>query len=287
MAYWGRDGKEPTASLRHFVLFMFLTGLRLFLSPLRDLAHAREEVSNRGGNLSETTRSDRDTVRARVLAKGHDRVFTGAFDERARQFTKFETGAEFTVAHDIAEALAERGFVTILDAAPEIPAAAIPDDPVQRETWSCLAREFLAARASRSPDTGCLVWQGSKNPDGYGTTKFLRRTHSAHRLAWIAHRGPIAPGLHVCHRCDNRLCLEPDHLFLGTPQQNTQDMIAKGRSSGFGSKRLAVADVATIKRRLLNGERVRDLAAEANVSPSTISDIKRGLTWAFVEPAPA
>lgn len=235
--------------------------------------------------MSETTTPNRDTVHVRVLAKGHDRVSTGDYDERTRTFTKYETGMEFAVARDIAEALAERGFVTILGMAPDIPV--VPDDPVQRETWSCLAREFLAARAARSSETGCLVWQGSKNPDGYGTTKFLRRTHSVHRLAWIAHKGPIAPGFHVCHRCDNRLCLEPEHLFLGTPQQNTQDMIAKGRSAGFGGKRLALDSVATIKRRLLNGERVRDLAAEANVSPSTISDIKRGLTWTFVEPASA
>jgi hypothetical protein len=226
--------------------------------------------------LPENLKPKSDIVRIRVLEKGHDRVFTGDFDERTRRFTKFSIGEEFEIARDIAEQLVGRGYGEIL--------GPVTESPEQGEDWSRLAREYLAIRSSRSPETGCLLWQGSANPDGYGTAKFLRKTYSTHRLAWLAHRGEISPGLHVCHRCDNRLCLEPDHLFLGTPQQNTIDMIRKGRAAGFGGKQLAVNDVARIKRRLLNGARVRDLAAEANVSPSTISDIKRGLTWRFVEP---
>ncbi len=224
--------------------------------------------------MSENPRAKSETVRARVLPKGHERVFTGDYDETARSFTKYAKGEEFAIARDIAEGLVERGFVEILGTV---------EDPEQREKWSRSAREHLASRADRVAETGCLVWQASKNPDGYGTTKFLRKTYSVHRLSWLAHKGAISPGLHVCHRCDNRLCLEPAHLFLGTPQQNTIDMLHKGRAGGFGRKRLALADVASIKRRLLNGERIGDLAAEANVSRSTISDIKRGVTWSFVE----
>jgi hypothetical protein len=244
--------------------------------------------------LPETLKSNPESVRVRVLERGHDRVFTGRYDEAARAFTKFASGEEFPIARDIADALVARGFVTIVcetSLAPVQYAASaksfvpMPDDSVQRANWSLSARERLARHAEREADTGCLNWRGARTSNGYGGITFLGKTYTVHRLAWLAHRGPIPSELRICHSCDNRLCLEPSHLFLGTPQQNTIDMIQKGRGRVFGGReRLDKGRVASIKRRLLAGESVSALAAEMSVSINTIGDIKRGRTWTFVEP---
>jgi excisionase family DNA binding protein len=78
---------------------------------------------------------------------------------------------------------------------------------------------------------GCWQWTGAANPKGYGNIgrgKGLG-TAKAHRVSWELHFGPIPPGLYVCHACDNPPCVRPDHLFLGTAQDNNNDKIAKGR----------------------------------------------------------
>ena len=85
---------------------------------------------------------------------------------------------------------------------------------------------------------GCWVWGGYRNRGGYGFTRVGGRGAPgklAHRLSWELHRGPIPNGLHVLHRCDNPSCVRPDHLFLGTNQENIADRIAKGRPGGMNS----------------------------------------------------
>ena len=80
------------------------------------------------------------------------------------------------------------------------------------------------------PQTGCHVWTGSIDPHGYGRIMINRKLRLAHRLGWELANGPIPSGLNILHRCDNRPCVNPEHLFLGTHQDNTADMVAKGRS---------------------------------------------------------
>lgn len=83
---------------------------------------------------------------------------------------------------------------------------------------------------SRSVQVGdCLEWSGSLCGKGYGATSFRSKQVTTHRLAYLLFVGAIPPGMFVCHTCDNMKCIRPDHLWLGTHQDNMTDMALKGR----------------------------------------------------------
>lgn len=84
-------------------------------------------------------------------------------------------------------------------------------------------------------DVPCKLWTGKPGADGYGrTTRTVNGIKTAwlvHRLVWVEANGPIPEGVFVCHHCDNRACYEVTHLFLGTHQDNMDDMWVKGRGA--------------------------------------------------------
>lgn len=142
----------------------------------------------------------------------------------------------------------------------------------------------LMYRVSPEPNTGCWLWMGGgTNIWGYGLVSRGRKsdgTMSAHRAMYGEMVGD--PGdLHVLHRCDNRLCVNPDHLFLGTAKDNCQDKVAKGRhqdqvgENGPGAK-LTWEMVDDIRSLRMGGS---DFARLYGVSPQTVCDIQKGRTW--------
>lgn len=79
------------------------------------------------------------------------------------------------------------------------------------------------------PNSGCLLWIAGCNHKGYAVLNYRGKALKAHRVAWTHKHGPIPAGLQACHKCDVRSCVNVDHLFLGTNQDNVRDMVAKGR----------------------------------------------------------
>lgn len=136
----------------------------------------------------------------------------------------------------------------------------------------------------------CWEWAGSLNDGGYGFVISKGRYVMAHRVSWELANGPIPTGMKICHRCDNRRCINPHHLFLGTDADNVADMDAKGRRTVLrgeknGFAKLTDADAAKIKADLNAGRSLSDISQIFNVSKSTVSLIRRGRTWKHVSAA--
>ena len=116
----------------------------------------------------------------------------------------------------------------------------------------------------------CWIWQAGKTTNGYGLISRRGKRIYAHRLSYELHYGKIPPKKHVLHKCDNPSCVNPDHLFLGTPLTNTHDAIKKGRKPGGC---LTNEDVAEIREMAKNGMSQHILADTFNVCRPHISKI--------------
>jgi hypothetical protein len=140
---------------------------------------------------------------------------------------------------------------------------------------------------------GCWEWTSNKNNKGYGMFKISAAVgnHLAHRVAFELANGRFPDGLCVLHRCDNPLCVNPEHLFLGTMKDNVQDMDAKGRRVSNGPKvrgelncnaKLTDAAVIAIRTAYVAGETTLDLANRYEINRRSIPDILSGKSWRHI-----
>ena len=168
-----------------------------------------------------------------------------------------------------------------------------------------LARPDVLARfwAKVQKGDSCWTWIGSKASSGYGTFWLGAGQFAyAHRLSFAMHNGPLLDGMFVCHRCDTPSCIAPSHLFLGSPQENVDDMMSKrrhvaptgdsngsrtkpeSRPRGVAAKRAVLNDdlVRTIRRRAANGETAYAIGQSLAINKGTVRAVVAGRTWRHV-----
>lgn len=150
-------------------------------------------------------------------------------------------------------------------------------DLMAEDEFLAYIRDYLESNSSASK-SGCILWGGAKTKCGYGYAHMRRLggESRAHRIAWIVKNGAIDDGLQVLHLCDNRICINTDHLFLGTGQDNMTDMRAKSRQ---GRTKLTWAGAAQIRSDYSSGLTQNCIANKYRVSQGTVSRVLRNAGW--------
>lgn len=161
--------------------------------------------------------------------------------------------------------------------------------PVARKQHSGMFRgkpadERFAMQVRKQP-SGCLHWVGARDQDGYGSFRgeAAGQMHSrAHRWSWSFHNDqPIPKHGHICHKCDDPRCVNPEHLFLGDNAINMADKIAKGRARAPAGEnhRDAVITEEQAKAILSDPRTYAEIAVEYHVKPSTVGGLKQRVSW--------
>jgi hypothetical protein len=143
--------------------------------------------------------------------------------------------------------------------------------------------------------TGCWQWTGGLTTHGYGVfrigslTDGTRRSVNSHRWIYEHHNGPIGESLFVCHRCDNKRCVNPAHLFLGTNSENLQDAVRKGRKIGASNIGAANGRAVLTAKKVLRIRALRErgysldrLAKRYKVTKTHIWWIVNRMSWKHV-----
>lgn len=136
---------------------------------------------------------------------------------------------------------------------------------------------------------GCWEWPGSLSKSGYGQISVGDKMWRSHRYAYTVSKGPIPDGMFVLHKCDNRKCCKPWHLYRGDQQQNMDDMKKRNRHKPHvprgeihSDSKLTEADVVEIRGRRENGELLREIAEDFPVDYTYISRICLRKTWSHI-----
>lgn len=145
---------------------------------------------------------------------------------------------------------------------------------------------FLKRVSEITPnERGCLIWSGAKDGNGYGTLQYRKRTFLAHRYAYEQHIGAIPAGMLVCHRCDTPPCVNTEHMFLGTLQDNMDDRNSKSRQAKGergGRTKISEQAVREIKANHKNVSAL-ELAARFGISRCQVYVIRSGLSWRHIK----
>ena len=130
-------------------------------------------------------------------------------------------------------------------------------------------------------DSGCHEWAGSLAKNGYGNFHKDGKTHYSHRIAWEIEHGE-EPSDYVLHKCDNRKCVNPDHLFIGSFYDNMDDMVAKGRQAhGVKNHHAKLTEEQVLQIRQEVGLQ-REIAAKYGVTYSLVGMIRSGRIWKHI-----
>lgn len=140
--------------------------------------------------------------------------------------------------------------------------------------------QWIEDRIERIPISGCWLWMGQIHHSGYGVYK----KKTVHRQVYQALTGEDITDKHVCHHCDVRSCVNPEHLFLGTHLDNMQDKAKKNRShhpTGIANGRttLTEQDVLAIRK---DTRKIREVAAAYGIGKSQVSNIKSRISWSHI-----
>jgi len=147
---------------------------------------------------------------------------------------------------------------------------------------------FMAKVFVPNDPDACWEWKAAKRNDGYGQFSLNRKPIGAHIVSYQFFCGEISKGMCVCHKCDNRSCVNPKHLFLGTHKENMADMVRKKRQSDRkGSKNsraiLKEDDILKIRKLFETKLTQTEIGKMFGVSYEVIGMIKRGRNWSHVQ----
>lgn len=151
--------------------------------------------------------------------------------------------------------------------------------------WTQTVEERFWEKVDKCGPDECWKWAGGRDKDGYGRFFWDYRMRVAHRFSYELHYGPIQHRKIICHHCDNPSCVNPKHLFVGSYQENSQDMVDKKRSAKgeyHGMSKLTRENVIKIRKQYISGETQTAIAKELGISQTTVSRAILKQTWKHV-----